>query len=140
MKKYLTTIFILLITTIMSSQNQNSRVEVTIENIKNDKGIILVGLYKDPAKFLKIPFKYEKIKAKKGSVNCTFMDVAPGEYAISLFHDENENGKLDTNFIGIPKEAYGVSNNAKNTFSAPEWKNAKFTVSDGKTVTHNIKL
>jgi len=42
-----------------------------------------------------------------------FPGVAPGRYAVSVFHDENSNGKMDTNFIGIPREGVGASNNAK---------------------------
>jgi uncharacterized protein (DUF2141 family) len=49
-----------------------------------------------------------------------------GEYAVKVFHDENRNGKIDTNFLGIPTEDYGFSNNASGWFGPPSWKNAKF--------------
>lgn len=49
-----------------------------------------------------------------------------GEYAVRIFHDENENEKLDTNFLGIPTEAYGYSNDASDWFGPPSWEKAKF--------------
>ena len=61
-----------------------------------------------------------------------------GEYAISLFVDSNGNKKIDKNFLGIPKEQYGFSNNVMGRMSAPSFDQAKFVVS-GPT-TQNIKL
>ena len=49
-----------------------------------------------------------------------------GEYAVRVFHDENRNGKIDTNFLGIPDEDYGYSNDASGWFGPPSWENAKF--------------
>ena len=49
-----------------------------------------------------------------------------GEYAVKVFHDENRNGKLDTDFLGIPDEDYGFSNNVSSWFGPPSWKRAKF--------------
>jgi len=49
-----------------------------------------------------------------------------GEYAVRVYHDENKNGKLDTNFLGIPTEDYGYSNNVSAWFGPPSWERAKF--------------
>jgi len=49
-----------------------------------------------------------------------------GEYAVKVFHDENKNGELDTDFLGIPDEDYGFSNNVSGWFGPPSWKKAKF--------------
>ena len=65
-------------------------------------------------------------------------EIPDGEYAIAFFIDANGNKKLDKNFLGIPKEQYGFSNNAMGTLSAPTFEQAKFTVT-GNT-TQNIKL
>jgi len=66
------------------------------------------------------------------------MEVPDGEYAIAAFLDLNQNETMDKNFIGIPKEQYGFSNNAMGRMSAPSFEQAKFKVS-GPT-THDIKL
>jgi uncharacterized protein (DUF2141 family) len=65
-------------------------------------------------------------------------EIPDGEYAIAFFIDANGNKKLDKNFLGIPKEQYGFSNNAMGTLSAPTFEQAKFTVA-GNTI-QNIKL
>ena len=57
-----------------------------------------------------------------------FDNVEPGEYALTVLHDENGNGKLDTNLLGMPKEGYGVSNNAFRRFGPPRFREAKITV------------
>ena len=64
-----------------------------------------------------------------------FNDVAPGVYAVSTTHDENSNNKMDTGFMGKPKEGYGASNNPQNKLSAPSFDQCKITVdASGKSV------
>ena len=65
-------------------------------------------------------------------------EIPDGEYAIAFFLDTNGNKKLDKNFLGIPKEQFGFSNNAMGTLSAPTFEQAQFTVA-GNTI-QNIKL
>jgi uncharacterized protein (DUF2141 family) len=62
-----------------------------------------------------------------GRCTITLDDLAPGEYAISVLHDENGNGKPDTNFLGIPKEGIGTSNNAKGRLGPPAYADCTFT-------------
>ena len=104
---------------------------ITFTNIKEAKGSLYVGVYKSEADFM----KEEKACLKKiipvtatGNLNLDVSELGPGTYAISCFHDVNGNGKLDTNFLGIPSEPYGFSNNARPKFRAPNWNEAKFEV------------
>jgi len=60
--------------------------------------------------------------------------VPAGEYAIALYHDENNNGKCDRNFFGIPKEGFAFSNNVKPFLSAPSFKSCKFSVPQRKKI------
>jgi uncharacterized protein (DUF2141 family) len=55
-----------------------------------------------------------------------FEGLKPGTYAVSVLHDENANGRLETNFLGIPREGAGISNNASPEFSAPRFNDAAF--------------
>jgi uncharacterized protein (DUF2141 family) len=71
---------------------------------------------------------------------CQFNDIPPGVYAVAVFHDENANGKLDKNFLGIPREGYGASNNVRPKMSAPAFKDAAFTVKAGATTTLSIDM
>jgi uncharacterized protein (DUF2141 family) len=65
-------------------------------------------------------------KIVEGAASCVFTGVAPGSYAIATLHDENGNGKLDTNFVGAPKEGYGFSNGAHaHTFSPATFEEAR---------------
>lgn len=113
-----------------------------LTGFENDSGWAMIALYDDANSF---PSKPEKAlrnlrrKIKAGTVVVSLKAIPRGEYAISAFHDENANGKLDTNFIGIPKEALGCSNNAKGVMGPPKWKDARFKVAD-KAVSQKITI
>ncbi len=70
------------------------------------------------------------LSAKENSL--IIENVSDGEYALTIFQDENENGKLDTNMVGIPKESFGFSNNPKILFGAPSYEKCRFKAT-GKT-------
>jgi uncharacterized protein (DUF2141 family) len=73
------------------------------------------------------------VKATGDVVEILMHDFAEGEYAVAVFEDVNGNGKLDTNFLGIPKEPVGVSRNAKGKFGPPKFVDAGFKIGDGIT-------
>lgn len=105
-------------------------IHVEIHNIKNSKGTVACALFEAPAGF---PSEYLRsatnimvIKIKKSQARCDFEDIPKGVYALAVIHDENMNGKLDTNALGIPKEGYGFSNNAKGVIGAPSFSAASF--------------
>jgi uncharacterized protein (DUF2141 family) len=84
-------------------------------------------------------FREKKGPAQKGTVRIVIPDIPPGRYAIGLFHDENGNGELDKNFIGIPREGYGLSNNVRPRFSTPSFEDVAFDVPpEGCTTTIRI--
>lgn len=113
---------------------KGATVEAKMSKFRNDKGNALVALFKKGQGF---PGEYRKsskwgkatIKGKKASYK--FKDVPPGVYAIAVLHDENKNGKMETNFLGIPKEGWGASRNPRPTVGAPDFDDAKFTVKKG---------
>ncbi len=120
----------LILSTILSNaQEEGHKVEVLINKIDNQEGKIYAALYDSENNFLS-----KALVSKSGTINenleCAviFEALPDGEYAISVYHDENNNGKLDNNFLGIPKEDYGCSNNAKGFMGPPKWKDAKFVV------------
>jgi uncharacterized protein (DUF2141 family) len=67
-------------------------------------------------------------KISDGRTRAEISDLPPGEYAISVVHDENGNNTLDTNWIGMPKEGIGTSNNAKGRMGPPKYRDARFTL------------
>ncbi len=113
---------------------------ISINGFSNNNGFARVGLYNSEATFTGKgkAFREKKIKIKDKKAICEFKDIPQGEYAVRLFHDENINGSLEKNFMGIPKEAYGVSNNTKSKTGPPKYKKARFKFTKSKII--NIKL
>ena len=119
--------------------NAQSSLEVTVKNIKETKGTIRVGLFATENDFLKNAVEGKIVKANGTEVTVIFENLKPGEYGISVIHDENENGKLDSNLIGIPKEGFAFGNNAMGTFGPPDFEKAKVIIAD-KPLKHVITL
>ena len=109
---------------------QQSKISVEVTNIKSGEGMILIGLFDSEDNFLSKSIKGEKVKAKEGKIKTSFDNIPSGVYAISVIHDENNNGNLDSNFLGIPKEPYGISMEGKNMFGPPSYQKAKFEVAN----------
>jgi len=129
--KYLFIGFILTISLSVVSQTQikKGNLTVIVKNMWNKTGQVGFFLFNSGDVF---PNKTEKailsgfVKIAGNSVEYTFMNLAFGTYAVNVFHDEDNNKKLNTNFIGMPKEGIGVSNNAKRHFGPPKYNDAKF--------------
>lgn len=140
--KHLATIICLLLLNIaigFSQNDINNKVVVNISNLKSNKGNVFVAIYNSKENFLNTGFKSFKTKIENNSCKVVFKAIPNGTYAISIFHDENENNKMDTNFLGIPKEDYGCSNNAKGFMGPPKWDDAKFKIHN-QSITQHIKL
>src|SRR4051812_7786122 len=98
--------------------------------VGNNEGVVRCGIFTEKG-WLEDPVR-PALAAIHGKVAlCVFNGLPSGVYGISAFHDENKNGKLDTNFVGYPTEEYCASRNARNTFSAPSFSDAKFKFSGG---------
>jgi uncharacterized protein (DUF2141 family) len=80
-----------------------------------------------------------RLPAHKGAVTGVFADLPAGNYAVAVFHDENGNGKLDANLLGMPTEGYGFSNDAHGNFGPPGFADAKIAL-DGSNRTITIHL
>lgn len=108
---------------------------VTIDSIKHEKGVINLGLF-DEAGYQGQSDAVDGsfIKVDASSVTVTFEGLKPGQYGVKIFHDVNENGKMDTNPFGLPTEPYAFSNNAKGRFGPAKWEQASFDVAPGETV------
>jgi uncharacterized protein (DUF2141 family) len=107
---------------------------VNIAGLKSNKGAVLLGLYNTKEAFLKKRFQSAVVKINNNKAAYVFEDLPKGTYAISFVHDENDNKKMDSNFFGIPKEAYGCSNNAKGFMGPPGFEDAKFYLEENKTI------
>lgn len=107
---------------------------VNVVEANHNEGKMFIALYNTETDFLKNNYKGAISPIENKSSKAVFEGVPKGTYAISVFHDENDNGKMDTNFMHIPKEAYGCSNGAKGFMGPPKWKDAKFELKTDKTI------
>jgi uncharacterized protein (DUF2141 family) len=102
-------------------------IHVKVLNIGNRNGTVDCALFDSPEGFPRdFLFSAQNvmvIKVRSAEARCDFEAIPPGTYALAVIHDENSNGKLDTNWLGTPTEGYGFSNDAKavlGTLSTPE--------------------
>jgi uncharacterized protein (DUF2141 family) len=90
--------------------NPPSSLQIEILNVEQGKGKIVVELYKDKSDWLKTPFRQLTLPSDESTKTASF-DIPAGKYAVSIYQDTNENGRLDRNMLGIPKEPVGFGNN-----------------------------
>lgn len=125
-----------------SEENDTGSIRVKLTGIKSSKGQVGILVFTKKDGF---PSDWEKaymqilIPANGGEMEHTFTGLPFGNYAVSVMHDENQNNKLDTNMLGMPKEGYGVSNNVVGNLSAPKYEDAAFTLQQEQYLTE-IKL
>ena len=114
---------------ISQTQVTKGNLKVVVKNVKNKTGQVGFFLFNSANGF---PTQIEKaqssgfVKITATTAEYTFTNIAWGTYAVYVYHDEDNNKKLNTNFIGMPKEGIGVSNNAKGHFGPPKYNDSKF--------------
>ena len=112
------------------------RFTLTVTGLRSNDGEVRVGLYNTKESYLfrgTLPaFLRAQLKISDQSATVTFEEVPYGEYTIKLYHDENGNGILDKNILGIPKEPYAFSNNARG-LGLPSYEKAKFAIDAEET-------
>ena len=107
---------------------------VTVTNIKSSEGKIRVAVTTEE-NFLQntnltAATEKQASESEGGKLSVTFDEIANGEYAVQVLHDENENGKMDRNMMRMPKEPFGFSNDAPIRMGPPKWDDAKIEVTD----------
>jgi uncharacterized protein (DUF2141 family) len=107
------------------------KLTVHVTGIRNTKGNIRLALYRDSNFF---QGREVQIDAKTLSAVAVFDKIPQGVYTVQLFHDENLNGKMDTNFFGMPEEGYGMSNNPKKRMGKPGFDETNFQVKQPEAV------
>jgi len=103
--------------------------------LENSRGSLLVQLSNAAAAFEGNGEAYRsaEVKVVDGQAVVVFENVPFGDYALKVFHDENDNQKLDTNFVGMPKEKFGFSNDAMGRFGPPKFEQARFRLEESAT-------
>ncbi len=138
--KTIAVLIALLLSQLFFAQTDTSpEILVSVENIKEDSGKILFGVYSENTFLKAAPEFRAQSKIVDGVASATFKDLPPGTYAISCFHDKNDNSQMDFEPTGMPLEPYGVSNNKIDYYGPPQWSDAKFELED-KSINMTIKL
>jgi uncharacterized protein (DUF2141 family) len=113
---------------------------VTVRGANNNNGVIRIAVYNnkdayaaDKDNTANGSFRQEAVALKDKSAAYTFKDVPYGEYAIKLFHDEDNSGKFYTGMFGMPKVQYGFSNNAKGMMGPASYAKASFSLKSAET-------
>ena len=128
MKKVLSICFgLMMISNYAISQHT---LEIEISEIKNNEGNIMLQLFDENEKVL--AQEMGPIKDKKYVIS--IKNLKPGKYAVRYFHDENNNGQMETNTYGIPTEGFGFSNNATGTYGPPPFKEWLFELKEDKKI------
>ena len=115
--------------------------EVNASGFPSNKGQAYVALFNSSETF---PSYGKQLKGKIVEISqlkckVTFANLNSGSYAIAVYHDVNKNDKLDKNVLGMPTESYGFSNNARATFSAPSYQDAKVSCTKDKSINITVK-
>ena len=115
---------------------------VKVTMVKSTKGEVGCALFSSATGFpnenVAMPAQWQP--SSTDGVVCRFTDIKPGPYAVAVSHDLNGNRRTDTNFLGIPEEDWGVSNNVRPNLRAPTFDEARFEVAATGVTTIEVKL
>jgi uncharacterized protein (DUF2141 family) len=119
------------------------QVQVRVSGFRNERGQVVLALWRSDKGFPgKPPAEAPTRRAKivDGVASVRFDDVAPGPFAVTVFHDEDANDALKTNFIGIPKEGIGFSRDARARIGAPDFEDARLVLAPGAVAQLKISM
>jgi len=129
-------------TSLPSLGDESGNLLVKLTGFESSQGKVMIALSRNEAeyKFKTTPYRNETLKLENKTSHWELDALPYGTYAIRFFHDENSNSELDTNFMGIPKEDYGFSNDAPARFGPPKFDMAKFVYSESvKVISINVQ-
>lgn len=109
-------------------------IHITVKSCKSDKGKILIALYNSSDTYMqeKKALRKKVVDISNQKAQVYFEGLPYGNYAFVLYHDENSNLKFDKNIVGVPKEGYGFSNNARGRFGPPSFEKSQFRLASWK--------
>jgi uncharacterized protein (DUF2141 family) len=117
-----------------------AQLTVDVVDVERLDGHVMIAVYDDADAWeaSKNPVATARDRVTGSTVRVLISDLVPGRYAVRLFHDENNNGRLDTNMLGIPVENYGFSNDG-GSFGTPSFDDAAFELREDTTITISLQ-
>ena len=137
MQTVLTYFTILLTGFLLQAQNT---INVEMSGFESNDGKAVVGLFNEEETFLRDANWKQVSDINNQTATATFKDVPDGIYAISVYHDENDNEKLDLIMGMMPKEDTGTSNNPKIKMGPPKWEDSNFEIKGNQELNFQIKI
>lgn len=136
MKTLLLTCLSLLISFHFLGQASTYNLTVKVSGIAVKKGMLEVGLFRDPAKFTKVggTFRMMRVKVDASEESVTFHNLPKGSYAVCIYLDENSNNQCDKNLFGIPTERFAFSNNVRPMLGAPSFESCSIKLNENKFI------
>ncbi len=119
------------------AKSQNLTLEV--RDIENLKGYLMVAIYNSKESYRKSPVSAFRVEVKDKVMILPCQGLPAGTYAIALYHDENNNGVLDTGAYGRPTEKYGFSNDAEGVMGEPPYEKCSFVLKADTTMVIHLK-
>jgi len=114
-------------------------ITVAIGNLQSNNGKVMIALYNSEETYMKTRYKDAIAEIKDLKSSAVFAGIPAGTYAISIFHDENDNNELDSNRMRIPTEPYGFSNNARGLMGPASYDDASFKVQENVEIRIDVK-
>ncbi len=108
-------------------------VQVEVQNVRADTGVLMIAAYADAASFRKTPVAATQMKAGTATMTVPLCGLAGASVALTLYQDLNGNGRLDTNAFGIPSEPWGASGKTGGAMTPPTWESSAVPL-DGSTI------
>ena len=108
---------------------------VRVDQFPNGKGSAGIAVWKGPRGFpegIEHAVATTYVRVENGTATARFEQLAPGPYAVTVFHDQNDNRRFDKNWVGVPREPWGVSNNARPRLRAPTFEEARIELAAGE--------
>ena len=131
---------LLMATPLLLAASGPASLDVTVSGLKHNRGNMIACVWKDKAGFPTCQKSKtaisQTLKVSGTTMKVRFNNLAPGSYAVSIQHDEDGDGKLKTNFIGMPKEGVGISNNPG---GIPGWSKSQLQVSPGSAISITMR-
>lgn len=114
----------------LQADKNKGMIQIQITGLKSNAGQVLIALTNSKENYdsREEAYQGQEVTIKNKKATAVFTEIPHGTYAIKLYHDINKNGKLDSNFFGVPKEPYGFSNNARGRFGPPSFEKTQFSL------------
>lgn len=139
MKTWFISLGCLLLAEAFAGMSGRPNLTIEVRGIERPEGSLFVAVYASEETFLKKPLTGFRVEAKDSTVRIPCQGLPAGSYAISVFHDANGNGQLDTGTYGIPLEKYGFSNDAEGVMGPPAYKDCRFELKADTTLVLTLK-